>query len=194
MDSPIDLSDPIALLLAAADALHGAGIPAAAYGGLALAIYGEPRETRDADLAVVGTSATQGMEAMVRAGFTATVAFDRVGFGGLWVSRVTLVGGGELNTVDLVEPRSERYARDVLARAVSGRLRERELVVVAPEDFVILKVLSSRDRDLEDAVSVLASLGGELDVGLIDREVAELATELATHDVTGRWARVVAPT
>jgi len=45
----LDLSDPIAVLLAAADALNSAGFEIAAYGGLALAAYGTPRETRDAD-------------------------------------------------------------------------------------------------------------------------------------------------
>jgi hypothetical protein len=39
----LDLADPIAVLLAAADALGKAGIEVAAYGGLALAAYGAPR-------------------------------------------------------------------------------------------------------------------------------------------------------
>ncbi len=47
----IDLNDPVAVLLAAFQALERAGVEAAAYGGLALAVYGEPRETKDADLA-----------------------------------------------------------------------------------------------------------------------------------------------
>jgi hypothetical protein len=51
MSSGLDLGDPTAVALAAFGALHGAGIEAALYGGLALAAYGEPRETRDADFA-----------------------------------------------------------------------------------------------------------------------------------------------
>jgi len=39
----IDLNDPVAVLLAALQALERAGIEAAAYGELALAVYGEPR-------------------------------------------------------------------------------------------------------------------------------------------------------
>src|SRR5207247_11291813 len=52
----VDLNDPIAVLLGVIRALERAGIEAAAYGGLALAMYGEPRETKDADLA--GTTIT----------------------------------------------------------------------------------------------------------------------------------------
>jgi hypothetical protein len=68
----IDLGDPTAVLLAATKALRDAGIDAATYGGLALAAYGEPRETKDADLAVVGVSGEVGRGALARAGFDAT--------------------------------------------------------------------------------------------------------------------------
>ncbi|HUH00633.1 MAG TPA: hypothetical protein VML75_01485 [Kofleriaceae bacterium] len=54
MSSQVDLNDPIAVLLAAVEALRAAGLDGAVYGGLALAVYGEPRETRDADLVVIG--------------------------------------------------------------------------------------------------------------------------------------------
>jgi len=39
----IDLDDPVALMLAAAAALERSGGECAAYGGLALGMYGEPR-------------------------------------------------------------------------------------------------------------------------------------------------------
>ena len=60
----IDLDDPVALMLAASAAFVGAGIEAAAYGGLTLGMYGEPRETRDADLAVVGVAADTARDAL----------------------------------------------------------------------------------------------------------------------------------
>src|SRR5947207_13519792 len=53
----IDLDDPIGLMLVAAAALERSGAECAAYGGLALGMYGEPRETRDADFAVTGIHA-----------------------------------------------------------------------------------------------------------------------------------------
>jgi hypothetical protein len=45
---PLDLDDPTAIALAIFRALSDRRIEAALYGGLALAAYGEPRETRDA--------------------------------------------------------------------------------------------------------------------------------------------------
>ena len=138
-----DLNDPIAVLLAVVQALEHAGIEGSVYGGLALAAYGEPRETKDADLAVTGIQGTEVVER--QAEFDVVEAFDRKVFGGLFVSRYTLLGGeaGALNTADLVEPRSIRYARQVLARSIGGSLRQRPVRVVSPEDFVVMKVLSS---------------------------------------------------
>ena len=52
----IDLNDPTAVLLATFQALERASLPSAVCGGLALAVYGEPRETKDADLAIAGLS------------------------------------------------------------------------------------------------------------------------------------------
>lgn len=187
----LDLDDPIALLLATASVLDQARIPAAAYGGLTLGMYGEPRETRDADLAVASADASVVAQALARLGTSVHIAFAGVTFGGCMLSRLSLVGGGQLNTVDLVEPRSPRFASAVLARALTGTLRGTQLRVVAPEDFVLLKVLATRDRDLDDARSVLAAQQGRLDERLIQQEVEQLAIEITDHDVRGRYEAVV---
>src|SRR5262245_27073233 len=98
----LNLADPVAVLLAAADALGNAGLEVAASGGLALAAYGTPRETKDADLAVVSGEGAGASAALAAAGIESLVAFDRIPFGGNRVTRLTLVpeaGGSELNTV-----------------------------------------------------------------------------------------------
>lgn len=98
MSSDLDLADPTAVALTIFRAFRASRIEAALYGGLALAAYGEPRETRHADFAVVGVAGP-----------------DAIG---------ALVGVG-LNPADLVEPRSPRFARAALERAVTGSLRMR---------------------------------------------------------------------
>jgi len=189
---PIDLNDPIAVLLAVLRAFDRAGIEAAAYGGLALAAYGEPRETKDADVAVAAVTGAQAEAALRVAGFDVVLAFDRARFGGQYVSRLTLLGGtaGSLNTADLVEPRSPRYARAVLAGSITGSLREQPLRVISPEDFVVMKILSTRDRDVEDAAAVLRALASRIDVDLIKHELGTLSTEITDYDILDRWHRV----
>ena len=92
--------------------------------------------------------------------------------------------------IDLVPPRSPRYATLVMQRALRGSLDGQELRVVAPEDFILLKVLSTREKDLEDARTVIESLRGRLDEELVRSEAALLANEIADHDVPGRFAAV----
>ena len=119
--------------------------------------------------------------------------FDRVRFGGNLITRFTLVesaGGAGLNTADLVEPRSARYAREALDRAMEGTLRGETIRVLAPEDFVVFKVLSTRDRDLEDAANVLRAHSSRLDHARIASELAALATEISDHDIAARFDRV----
>lgn len=98
---PIDLDDPVALMLVAAAALERSGTQCAAYGGLALGMYGEPRETRDADFAVMGVDLARARLSLAELGVEVFVAFSSVRFGGCDVSRLSLLGGGQVNTVDL---------------------------------------------------------------------------------------------
>lgn len=186
----MDLNDPIAVLLAAADLFERAGIRAAAYGGLTLAMYGEPRETRDADMAIAGLDVELARNALESSGLEILVPFSRVKFGGCEVSRFSIMSGSSFNTVDLVMPLSGRYGENMMGRILRGTLRDSEIDVVSPEDFVILKVLSTRDRDLEDARSVVASLRARLDFNLIRNEIEMLAGEIADHPVHDRFLAV----
>ena len=52
-----------------------------------------------------------------------------------------------------------------------------------------MKILATRDRDLEDAVPVVRSLASRIDIDLIERELQALAIEISDHDVMGRWQR-----
>ncbi|HXT62206.1 MAG TPA: nucleotidyl transferase AbiEii/AbiGii toxin family protein [Pyrinomonadaceae bacterium] len=187
----INLNDPTAVLLATFQGLERANLKSAVCGGLALAVYGEPRETKDADLAIADVSVREAAAALEQAGLDVLLAFERVPFGGLFVSRITLFRGlgGSLNVADLIEPRSIRYAQEVMARAITGPLRGHDVPVVSPEDFVVLKILATRERDLSDACSVLRRFRSDLDLVYIEAEIKRLIAEVSDHDVDGRWHR-----
>ena len=189
----MDLNDPTTVALLAADAFAAAGHAYALYGGLLTAAYGEPRETRDADLAVVDVSADAAREALSAARARTLIAFEGVTFGGLTVSRLTLLGTtGDtgLNTIDLVQPRSARYAALAVRRAAVSILRSRSVRVLTLEDFILFKVLSTRDRDVEDARAARRRSGAALDTRALETEIAQLATEIKDVDVRGRWAAI----
>jgi hypothetical protein len=186
----LDLGDAIELLHAAAGALAHGQLRAATCGALALAAYGDPRETRDADFAVAGVTADRAARALAEAGLEVAIEFAAIRFGGNLVSRIAVSTRAGLSSVDLVTPRSCELAERLVDRAVRAELRGREVAVVSPEDFVILKVLSTRARDLEDARSVLAVRGGELDLRLVAGELDRAAREVGDHDVAGRWRAI----
>ena len=189
----MNLDDPVSTALLAADAFARAGCDYALYGGLMLAAYGEPRETRDADLAVADLAAADARAALEAAGLETAIVFEDVRFGGLLVSRLSILGGDGhtgLNTLDLVRPRSHRYRAAAIGRSVWAPLRGTEVYALTAEDFVVFKALSTRERDLEDAATVVRRMGRDLDAASIDREVAQLGNELPDVDVRGRLNRI----
>jgi hypothetical protein len=187
----MDLTDPTAVALDIAEVLQREGVDHALYGGLLLAAYGHARETKDADLAVVRADAEATSSLLAsHLGLHCAVAFDRQRFGGLVISRITLVEGDELNTLDLAEPTDPEYAARALARSLASTLRQREIHVLTPEDFVIFKVLSTRELDLEDAASVMRALGPDLDTELLQQEIDGLAGSVGSHPIRDRWRRI----
>ena len=189
----LNLDDPISFALLTAEHLTKAGVKHALYGGLALAAYGRARETKDADVSVLDANGALVAEALASSGVMASVAFERVPFGGLLLSRVTVIGDGViegLNMVDLVQPRSARFAKGVLMRSIEAPLRDTPIHVVSPEDFILLKVLSTRDSDLDDAASVIARDPSVLDMVAIERELDVLAEEISDHPIAERWSKL----
>jgi len=189
----VNLNDPVETALLAAEALERAGQPYALFGGLLLAAYGEPRETRDADIAVVDLTADAARQALDASGVHGLVSFENVTFGGLSVGRVALLGGDAhvgLNVLDLVRPRSARYRAAAMRRSVRVPLRDRTIQALTADDFVIFKALANRDRDLEDAASVLRRSGDLLDVSLIEGEIEGLSAEISDWDVRARWKTI----
>jgi hypothetical protein len=187
----MDLTDPTAVALETAEILEREGVGYALYGGLLLAAYGNARETKDADLAVVRADVTATSSLLEQhLGLHCAVAFDGRRFGGLLIGRITLIEGDELNSLDLVEPSDRDYAARALARAPVSVLRKREIRVLTPEDFVIFKLLSTRELDLTDAASVLRTLGSDLDVELVEREVDTLSRSVRSHPVRERWEQI----
>ena len=189
----MDLTDPTTVALAASQAFEQIGNAAAVYGGLALAAFGEPRETKDADFVVASLPLDRLIRSLDSLGLSPEVSFERVGFGGNLITRVALLGGptaAGLNVLDLVEPRYPQFAADVLSRAMVGTLRGQTVRLVSPEDFVLVKVLSTREIDLNDAASVLRCLRDRLDIDAIRRTAQALAREIPDHDVAERLDRV----
>jgi hypothetical protein len=121
--------------------------------------------------------------------------FEDVRYGGLSVTQTSAWDPqrpGVVARVDWVRPLAPRYAAASLRRALTGRLAGRTLRVLSPEDFVLFKILSTREIDLVDAAGVLKRNAERMDLSLIDSNARSLARAVRHHDVRGRWASVKA--
>ncbi len=141
--------------------LREAGIPSAAVGGIALSVWGEPRATRDVDvrvllrrkeaarlLEVLGTEyvalSDDPLQTLIHFGFL--FVEDR------WGTRLDLL----LSDTD--------FDAEGVQRARSVELMPGLSVdVCSAEDLLIYKLISTRSRDHEDAVSIIRRQGDTLD-------------------------------
>lgn len=187
------LANPVSLLLEVNRILAAAQIRFATYGGLALALYGVPRFTQDADIALAGDSFNAAVSAL-RARFELSlIGLEQQHFGGLTLTRVTVFDEREeANTVDLIAPRDPVFATALLDRAITGSLRGESIQVVSPEDFILLKVLSTRDQDLIDAATVLKKMADHLESGFLEKELERLALLFPNHPIRERWQKIKA--
>jgi hypothetical protein len=140
------------ILAECADALEQTDIPYVLVGGLASAILGRPRFTRDIDLLVRPRDAREALAAFERRGFETEETNPH------WIFKAfksdvmidvlfTLKGGVFLD--------DRMYERSLLAKVDGGTLR-----VAAPEDLVVTKAIAhdeSSSRHWHDALGVIAS-------------------------------------
>lgn len=137
---------------AVATALNQQGIEYAVCGGVALAVHGHPRATKDIDVIVAETSAERTRAILRALGYTLEAAPMRFA-SGIEVRRVSRVESGELFTLDLlmVTPAIE----DVWRGRQVVMWRELPLGVVSRDGLIRMKRLAGRPQDLAD----LAALG-----------------------------------
>jgi hypothetical protein len=131
-------------------ALDDAGIQYALCGGLAMAIWDEPRATVDIDLLIEEERVDAAMAALVPVGFVVKALPMQFSSGAIVIRSVSKFDpqGGDVLMVDflLVTP----HVRDVWDARVTARWSDREITVVSREGLIKLKTFRSSGRVLDD--------------------------------------------
>lgn len=129
------------------DELDRAGVEHALVGGLAVAVWGAPRATKDIDLLILPADVERAVAVAARRGFDVR-ALPMTFRDGMELSRVSRVEAGALTTVDLI------HANALLAPAWASRVRVqaggRSLCVVSRDALIAMKALAARPIDLAD--------------------------------------------
>lgn len=172
---------PGGLLRTIVAALEAAHIPHMVVGSFASTVHGEPRTTRDLDL-VIDPDRDQ-LEILLS-------AFDPEHFYvDLDVARDALRCRSMFNIIematgwklDLVIRKARPFSIEEMQRRASTRILGIDVPTATAEDTIIAKLewakLGSSDRQLEDVAGILRVRGADLDLGYIERWVAELSLD-----------------
>jgi len=136
-------------LMAVTGAVEADGIPYALVGGLAVAVWGAPRATKDIDLLVEPGDVERAKAAAGRCGFT--LPAQPMEFSdGMVVHRVSKVRDGGLVTVDflLVDRNLRAHFEKREAHIVEGG----RIWVVAREGLIQMKLSAGRPQDQADVI------------------------------------------
>lgn len=132
-------------------AVEAAGLPYVLMGGIAAACHGRPRWTHDVDLLVRPTDARAVLDALAAAGFNTEETFPD------WLYKASR----DDQLVDVIFRSSgDIYLDDeMLARAGRREFLGRRLLVIPPEDLIVIKAVVHAEhmpRHWHDALAVLA--------------------------------------
>ena len=156
----------------------------AVVGGIANAIWGEPRATIDVDVTVAVPEQDLAMTVTaVSARFRPAVP-DPVTF--VERTRVLPLDTPEGVRIDVIFALMP-FELEAIRRAGEVSIAGRAVRVVTAEDLVLMKIVSERPRDLGDAEAIVRRRIRELDRGYLEPRVRELATALERDEILNRW-------
>jgi hypothetical protein len=133
------------------DALTAAGIPFAVCGGIAVAIFGFPRFTRDIDLLILPADEGRVLDVASKLGFTfesARMPMGSADIGNWDIVRVSKIAGEDFLTLDLLLVGSA--IQSVWDNRGMSDFNGRRIPVVSREGLKQLKLMAGRKQDLLD--------------------------------------------
>ncbi len=183
------IRDPLEAAARIQKVLHEAGVESMVIGGLAVAIWGEPRTTRDADIKV--SLQRKDAETLIH-----SLPADRYQLAP--DSASLLRQFGFLFIKDKDGPRIDlllaetSFDDEAIARRRDVRiLGDLTLRVCTPEDLIIYKMISTRARDQADLSGILARQRHRLDHAYVERWLAEFEQALDDSTLVRSYRRML---
>jgi Nucleotidyl transferase of unknown function (DUF2204) len=165
-------------------ALESLHIDYAIVGGIANAVWGEPRATIDVDVTVsVPEEDLSRTIPTIGARFRPAVSDPVLFVRQTRVLPLDTPDGVRIDVIFAVLP----FELEAIQRAARVAIAGRTVHVVTAEDLVLMKIISERPRDVADAEAIVRRRARELDRGYLEPRVRELATALERSDILDRW-------
>ena len=138
-------------LKAVVSALASHGIDYALVGGLAVAVWGAPRATKDIDLLILPEGLASAKAALRAIGYTLEAGLMDFS-DGMTMARVSKVRDGDLMTVDLLLV--NRNLQEAFEGRVTRMLGDVPLVVISREGLLQMKLTAGRPQDQMDVIKL----------------------------------------
>jgi hypothetical protein len=153
-------------------------------GGIANIVWGEPRATLDIDVTVWVDD--RDIDAFVARSAEAfeVLAEDAPAF--VRRTRVLPLQTADGVRVDVIFGLLP-FEREAIARARPVTLAGTPVPVCSPEDLILMKIVSDRERDLRDAERLIALQWDDLDRAYLEPRIEELAVLLGDPRIRDRW-------
>jgi hypothetical protein len=176
-----------AALVAIAGALERLAVPFMLIGGHATAIWGTPRATLDIDITVwasetdaerIASGLPVGFKVLTRE----PVVFVRD-------TRVLPIAYREDVRIDMIFGLLP-FEQQAIERAHSIEMAGTRIPVISAEDLILMKIVSTRPRDLGDIESIVDARAAVLDLHYLTPRIEALADSLPELGVRERWQQL----
>lgn len=170
------MNDLIDSVIAFQDFLKKESIPVMAIGGIAVAVWGEPRLTRDIDMKVLISRDKRGKLLTILRTFTplqedSDESFRRLGLAFFRDSNGVRIDVMLADTI---------FDETAIGRALDIDFTlEKKIRVCTAEDLIVYKMLSTRTKDRADVESVVQKQGDALDDTYIENWLKQFEEALA---------------
>lgn len=170
------MNDLIDSVIAFQNSMKQEGIAVMVIGGIAVAVWGEPRLTRDIDMKVLVSRENRGQLLEVLRPLTPLQEDSDESFRGLGLAFFRDTHGVRVDVMladTIFDETAIKRARDV--EFTAGK----NIRVCTAEDLIIYKMLSTRAKDRADVESVVQKQGNVLDDAYIENWLAQFEEALA---------------
>lgn len=157
-------------------------VPYMIIGAVAGLAWGLRRATFDVDVTVWAAEREAQLIARLASRFQARVPAPEAFVAETGVLPITVSG----TNADIVFGRLP-YEETAIRRARQRRLGGVTVSVCAPEDLIVLKIVSERPKDLQDLREVVGAVGASLDRAYLDPIVNALAEDLGRPEIRERF-------
>jgi len=173
-------------LLELAQTLTNNRIPYMIIGGMANAVWGEPRATLDIDVTVwVAEEEISEVVSLLTGVYQPRIS-DPAAF--IEETRILPLHSEAGVAIDVVFG-TLPFEQQAIARSVEVPVAGTPVQFCTPEDLILHKIISERERDLQDARGIALRRLKLLDLTYLEPRILELSDALERPDIWHSWTR-----